>query len=124
MGMKPTFRSSGLARAGQSALLLATAACAQPAATAVAIPRCPEARLGYGFTGTTSRMRGKGIPAVGINGGIVGEAQLGGAFYRDVPAGHYAVTVETTGADFSQVANLEVAPAKRLMSRSSRIRNG
>jgi hypothetical protein len=102
-----------LMRTGQCAVLLATAACAQPAATtAVSIPPVPGGEARIWVYRDNEPYAGKGLPAVGMNGGVVGVAQLGGAFYRDVPPGHYTVTVESTGRDFEQIANLDVAPGQ------------
>src|SRR5271155_2538614 len=39
------------------------------------------------------------VPLVRFNGVIAGAAYQGGAFYRDVPAGHYHVTVDSIGVD-------------------------
>ena len=66
----------------QGLLLLAMAGCAQQAVTA-AVSIPP-------------------IPA--------GEARIW--FYRDVPPGHYLVTVQTVGIDTNQTANFELAPAQ------------
>ena len=51
---------------------------------------------------------GKGLPAVAANGGYIGQAELGGVFYRNVAPGHYHVTVETFGVDVNQSADLDL----------------
>jgi hypothetical protein len=110
MNRNETPFSSWLVWAGQIALLVATAGCAQPAGTtAVTIPPVPSGEGRIWIYRNYEPYTGKGLPAVGMNGGIVGVAELGGAFYRNVPPGHYAVTVESTGRDFNQVASLDVA---------------
>jgi hypothetical protein len=43
---------------------------------------------------------------VTLNGVYAGYAQLGGAFYRDVPPGIYHVEVESWGRDFNQSTNV------------------
>jgi hypothetical protein len=43
---------------------------------------------------------------VSMNGAYAGYAQLGGAFYRDVPPGIYHVEVESYGRDFDQSTNI------------------
>jgi hypothetical protein len=43
---------------------------------------------------------------VTLNGRYAGYAQLGGAFYRDVPPGVYHVEVESYGRDFDQSTNV------------------
>lgn len=96
--------------AAQGAVLLAMAGCAQPSATAsVSIPPIPAGEGRIWFYRNYEPYAGKGLPAIAANGRYVGVAELGGAFYRDVPPGNYVVTVETTGVDFSQVAHLDVA---------------
>jgi hypothetical protein len=103
-----------LMRTAPALLLLAMTGCAQPPATStVAVPaiRSGEARIW--FYRDYEPYAGKGLPAVAANGGYVGTAQLGGAFYRDVPPGHYHVTVETVGVDVNQAANLDLAPGQQ-----------
>jgi hypothetical protein len=100
-----------LLRMAQGAMLLTTASCAQPAATgSVAVPPVPSGEARIWFYRDYEPYAGKGLPAVAANGGYVGQAELGGAFYRDVPPGHYHVTVETYGTDFNQSANFDLAP--------------
>jgi hypothetical protein len=113
MNKNATPLSSWLVRAGQIALLVATAGCAQPApTTAVAVPPVPAGEGRIWVYRNYEPYTGKGLPAVGVNGGIVGVAELGGAFYRNVPPGHYSVSVESTGRDFNQVASLDVSPGQ------------
>ena len=108
-----TFLKKGLALSAQGALLLVTAGCAQPAATsAVTVPPVSAGQARIWVYRDNEPYAGKGLPAVGVNGGIVGVAQLGGVFYHDVSPGHYTVTVESTGRDFEQVASLDVAPGQ------------
>src|SRR5271166_5942561 len=47
------------------------------------------------------------------NEAYVGIAELGGAFYRDVPPWRYHVTVETNGVDFNQTADLDLAAGQQ-----------
>ncbi len=95
------------------ALLLAMAGCAQPAVTAaVGIPPIPAGEARIWFYRDYEPYAGKGLPAIEANGGYVGSAELGGAFYRNLPPGHYHVTVETNGVDFSQTADLNLVPGQ------------
>jgi hypothetical protein len=94
-------------------LPLATASCAPPAATAsVAIPTIPAGEARIWFYRAYEPYAGKGLPAIAANGGYVGLAELGGAFYRDVPPGHYHVAVQTVGVDVNQTANFDLAPGR------------
>jgi hypothetical protein len=98
----------------QCVLLLVVAGCAQPAPTSsVAVPPIPSGQARIWFYRDYEPYAGKGLPAVAANGGYVGSAQLGGAFYRDVPPGNYHVTVETWGTDTNQSANVDVVPGQQ-----------
>jgi hypothetical protein len=95
--------------AGQGALLLVAAACAQlPRTSAVAIPPIPANEGRIWFYRAYEPYAGKGLPAVAANGVTMGSVELGGAFYRDVPPGHYHVTVETVGVDVNQTADFDL----------------
>jgi hypothetical protein len=99
-----------LIAAAQGALLLAMAGCAQPAVTAsVSIPPIPAGEARIWFYRNYEPYAGKGLPAIAANDGYVGAAELGGVFYRNVPPGHYHVTVQTNGVDFNQTADLDLA---------------
>jgi hypothetical protein len=99
--------------AGATCLMLATAGCAQPAGTgSLAIPPIPGGEARIWVYRAYEPYAGKGLPAVAANGGYLGMAELGGAFYRDVPPGHYQVTVQTVGIDVNQTANFELAPGR------------
>jgi hypothetical protein len=50
---------------------------------------------------------------VALNGTTVGYVQPdGSAIYRDVPAGHYHVTVVSVGTDFNQDKDVDLAPGQ------------
>ena len=100
--------------AAQGMLLVAMAACAaqQPMTAAVNIPPIPAGEARIWFYRDYEPYAGKGLPAIAANGGYVGAAELGGAFYRDVSPGHYLVTVQTFGIDTNQTANFDLAPAR------------
>lgn len=105
------FRWLGATAGG--ALLLATANCARPALTgAVAIPPIPAGEGRIWIYRDYEPYAGKGLPAVAANGGYIGQAELGGAFYRDVPSGHYRITVETYGVDVNQAADFDLAAGR------------
>jgi hypothetical protein len=52
-------------------------------------------------------------PYLRLNGAIVAISEPGGAFYRDVPAGTYVVTVDSGGTDSNQFATVSVAPGQQ-----------
>jgi hypothetical protein len=53
-------------------------------------------------------------PYVRFNGRIVGVSEPGGAFYRDVAPGEYAVTVDSEGRDVYQFVHIAVVPGQTL----------
>jgi hypothetical protein len=93
--------------------LLVLVGCAHPAVTAsVSIPPIPAGDARIWFYRDYEPYADKGRPAVAINGGNVGIAELGGAFYRDVVPGSYHATVETYGVDVNQSAHFDLAPGQ------------
>jgi hypothetical protein len=110
MCMSAILLSRWLVRAAQAAVPLAMAACAQPASTAAtAISPIPPGEARLWFYRDYEPYAGKGTPAVATNGVNAGIAELGGAFYRDLPPGAYHVTVETYGTDINQSTNVDLA---------------
>jgi len=102
-----------LSRAREGVILLALVACTQPPVTSsVMIPPIPAGGARIWVYRDYEPYAGKGLPAVFANSGYVGAAELGGAFYRDLPPGRYQVTVETNGRDFNQAAEVDL-PAGR-----------
>lgn len=52
---------------------------------------------------------GRNYAPVALNGAHVGYVQPdGSAFYRDVPAGHYQITVDSAGADVNQANDIDL----------------
>jgi hypothetical protein len=77
--------------------------CAALAPTAsVAIPPVAPGMVRAWFYREDLPYNGMARPYVRMNGAIVGVAELGGAFYRDVPPGEYYVTADTYGIDVNQ----------------------
>jgi hypothetical protein len=113
MNENKTFAARWPARLAQALLLFVTAGCAQQAATgSVNIPPIPAGEARVWFYRDNEPYAGKGVPAIAANGGYVGQAELGGAFYRDVPPGHYVVTVQTVGIDVNQSASFDLRPSE------------
>src|SRR5579864_612049 len=92
-----TIRSllGGLAGAWTGSVLLAAASCAQaPPAASYAIPPVPaQARIW--FYRDLSVYSSLAEPYIRLNGAPVGVSQPGGAFYRDVPPGHYHISADS-----------------------------
>ena len=97
-----------------TAFVLLAAGCTQlPVTASVTVPPIPAGEARIWFYRDNEPYAGKGRPAIAANGGYVGIAELGGAFYRDFPPGHYHVTVETYGVDFNQTADLDLAAGQQ-----------
>lgn len=94
-------------------LLVAAAACAAPLdrgavpATAAAPVPPGEARLWLyrDYEPNESLER----PYIRLNGAVIGISEPGGSFYRDLPPGAYAATVDSVGRDVGQFATVAVA---------------
>jgi hypothetical protein len=54
------------------------------------------------------------MPAVSINGNIIGYARAGWSFYRDMPAGAYHVTVDSYLQDASQAQDIVLQPGTQV----------
>jgi len=102
-----------VATAAAAAMLFATTNCAQPTMIgSVGIPPIPTGEARIWVYRDYEPYAGKGLPAVFANGGYIGRAQLGGAFYRDVAPDQYRITVETYGTDVNQAADFDLAPGR------------
>ena len=53
-------------------------------------------------------------PYVRLNGAVIGISEPGGALYRDVAAGAYAVTVDSDGTDSNQFVTVAPAPGQQV----------
>ena len=53
-------------------------------------------------------------PYVRLNGAVTGISEPGGAFYRDVAAGAYAVTVDSDGTDTNQFVTVAPSPGQQV----------
>src|SRR3979411_2033812 len=82
--------------AGASVVLLATASYAQRPPT----PTRGTARIW--FYRDMAPYSSLATPYVRLNGVVAGVSQPGGSSYRDVPPGHYHLSVDSYGVDFGQ----------------------
>jgi hypothetical protein len=103
-------------RGGAAALLLFVLGCAGPPALhAAAVANPPPAGMARiwiyrAYEPYVSLDR----PYVRVNGQVVGVSEPGGAFYRDVPAGVYEITVDSLGRDVNQFTTVAVAPGQQV----------
>jgi hypothetical protein len=55
------------------------------------------------------------VPQVRLNGMVSGVAYQGQAFYRDVPPGHYRVSVDSMVADVNQSSDVDLTAGRKPM---------
>ena len=109
MSTKPFPLSRWLLRAGAGIAFLAQASCAQPPPTAsVAIPPIPRGEARVWFYRDLNPYETLARPYIRMNGGMVGLSEPGGAFYRDVPPGHYHVVAESYLDDACQNGDVDL----------------
>ena len=52
-----------------------------------------------------------------MNGAVAGVSQPGGSSYRDVPPGHYRLSVDSYGVDFGQTRDVDLAPGAQVFAK-------
>jgi hypothetical protein len=113
--MPKRFSARQLVAALAAAAGLATlAGCAlpPPPSLATAAPVPPgEARVWFYRDVLTPEL--PALPAIAMNGHVVGVSIEGGSFYRDVPAGDYHITVASYGRDLYQAQNVALVPGEQ-----------
>jgi len=97
--------------AGAGLVLLATASYAQRPLT----PTMGTARIW--FYRDMAPYSSLATPYVRLNGVVAGVSQPGGASYRDVPAGHYHISVDSYGVDFGQTKDVDLAPGAEIYAK-------
>src|SRR6516225_7576742 len=97
-------------RASPIAFLLIAANCSQLLLTsAVVIPPVLPGNSRIWIYRNEGPHEASDTPYIRLNGQIIGVVQPNGAFYRDVPSGHYSVTVDSYGAPYpNQFAQVDL----------------
>jgi hypothetical protein len=104
--------------------LAALVGCARnPIVASVSVPPIPpgEARLWFYRLYIPSETFN--MTKVSMNGAYAGYAQLGGAFYRDVPPGVYHIEVESYGRDLNQSTNVALVAGQEAYVRIDSLRS-
>ena len=111
----PLFRT--LLAACAAMLVLAPPLRAQPmaAATVSAVPAPGMARIWW--YRELEPYSSLATPYVRLNGIVAGVSEPGGAFYVDVPPGHYHLSVDTIGVDFGQTKDVDLAPGMQIFAK-------
>ena len=64
----------------------------------------------------TCRMQGFGHD-LRLNGAVVAISEPGGALYRDLPPGHYHITVDSDGVDSNQTRDVDLLPGQEAFAK-------
>jgi hypothetical protein len=84
-----------------------------PPIAAVSLPPIAAGNARVWFYRVYDPTESKGRPYIYMNKSIVGVSEQGYAFYRDVPAGSYRITVESYGRDLYQFQDVALAPGQQ-----------
>jgi hypothetical protein len=104
--------------------LVALAGCARnPTVGSISVPPIPEREARIWFYRLYIPSETLNMTKVSMNGAYAGYAQLGGAFYRDVPPGTYHIEVESYGRDFNQSTNVALVAGQELYIRVESLRS-
>ena len=111
--------------AGAVCLVLAfVSACSPlPTVSSAVVPPIPTGMARIWVYRTYLPSETLNMTAVQFNGAYAGFAQMGGAFYRDVPPGIYHVTVDSYGIDFNQSTNVAVVPGQQVYIKIESLRS-
>jgi hypothetical protein len=109
MPKNPVLQRIALAGAA-IAFLLTTVSCGPlPPTSSVVVPPVPGGAARIWIYRNDAPYDASETPYLRLNGQIVGIVQPNGALYRDVPPGHYAVTVASYGVPYPhQFAELDL----------------
>src|ERR1700719_4748611 len=116
MTIHPSFRTLVPACAGS--VLWITASCAQtPPAAASTISPVPPNQARIWFYRDLNPYDSLATPFVRLNGAAIGVSQPGGAFYRDVPPGHYHISADSYLDDPNQDRDVDLAPRQEIYAK-------
>jgi len=106
------------AAASAGCVLLATASWAEAApAVSSAIPPVPPGQARIWFYRDLTPYSSLAIPYVRLNGAAIGMSQPGGAFYCDVPPGHYHISADSYLDDPDQDRDVDLAPGQEIYAK-------
>jgi hypothetical protein len=116
MLVHPALRSRWWAK-WASGLLLVTAGCAEPPATAqtpVTAPPVPLGQARIWFYRSYEPYESLNLANIDVNGSYFGAVANGSAFYRDVSPGYYHIAPVSYGRDFNQDRDVVLVPGQQL----------
>jgi Protein of unknown function (DUF2846) len=109
-----------------SGLLLIAAGCAgqpDPAVAPAAAPPVPQGQARIWFYRVWEPSESLNLANIDVNGAYFGTVANGGAFYRDVPPGHYHIAPVTYNRDFNQSRDVDLAPGQQAYVKILSLRN-
>ena len=90
-----------LSRRYAASLIFLLVSCAQlPPTSSAAIPPIPAGAARVWVYRNDGPYDSQDRPYLRLNGQVAGIVEANGAFYRDVPPGHYAITVDSYGVPY------------------------
>jgi hypothetical protein len=107
-------------------LLLAATGCANPQGHALATatpPPLPAGEARIWFYRAYEPFESLNLANINVNGSYFGSVANGGAFYRDVPPGHYHVAPASYNRDFDQDKEVDIASGQQLFVKIVSLRN-
>jgi len=116
MPTTPTTLSQRLRRTGAAMLVLTTASCAgaPPPTASVAVPPIPAGEARAWFYRDAGPYQAQQLSYIRMNEQVVGILEPRGAFYRDVPPGHYHVAVDQYLSDASQSRDVDLLAGQQV----------
>jgi hypothetical protein len=95
-------------------LLLIVTGCADaPRPGPTAAPPVPAGQARIWFYREWLPSESLNLANIDVNGGYFGSVANGGAFYRDVPPGHYHIVPVSYNRDFNQDRDVDLAPGQQ-----------
>jgi hypothetical protein len=98
-------------------LLLIAAGCAEPPVKGQVASLAPPATGGQAriwFYRNWLPSESLNLANIDVNGSYYGSVANGGAFYRDVPPGHYHIAPVSYNRDFNQDRDVDLAPGQQI----------
>ena len=129
MSKNPGVRPRWLHRYAASLLFLLTSCGQLPPTSSAVIPAVPAGSARIWIYRNDGPYDSQDRPYLRLNGQVAGIVEPNGAFYRDVPPGHYAVTVDSYGVPYpNQFAQFDLAAAQeafvKILSMRERVGGG
>src|SRR5712692_9859193 len=88
-----------------------------PAQTASYVPPIPPNGARVWFYRDVDPLRTQARPYLRFNGAIVAISEPGGSLYRDVPPGHYHISVDSYGVDANQDRDVDLGPGQQVFAK-------